>query len=179
MWHNYLPAEFKRNCWIACMHNEDPIAAEGTIEVISRGKRCKRKSCNRTILEEYRGIFNNIRPIINSTNDPVRPVINSASSFLAITSPVEPKKCTTFHCMLTSLYVDLQKRSSFEYFDKNANLGALSMPFSVADLLEGAQLHFFRAGVFNNRTQRRSRMNRTVNDRSGNKECIRKRYNNN
>ena len=57
-----------------------------------------------------------------------------------MTYPAAPQPCNTFHSILKSLCTDTCKRASVEHFDNNAVLGALSIPFPITDLPEGAQV---------------------------------------
>ena len=71
-----LPSQANRNVWIVAIHGEEPIKDQGVLDELNchqtpRGKSnikislCRRKSYQRTDLEDIRSIFDQVRPVFS------------------------------------------------------------------------------------------------------------------
>ena len=158
-WRHFLPTEHLRDVWILAINDEEPLTAVGTLETlnfIQRNNRTecmaqlhKRETCNGTLLNEYRSLFDQFgRP--------------NPSKILQITKPsaiMHNNKIFTLesHCIVDSAapvltpryYADtlksahyyFWKEAAFEHHDQNAAVSLCSIPFALEDLLKTAKCY--------------------------------------
>ena len=119
--------------WIVAINGEEPITSQSVIDELNRhqtpqGKSkikislCRRKSYQRTDLEEICSRFDQVRPVV---------------SHLEVCLPKKPPTPNNIGDALGGPLRQFWKESLFVQYDKNKNVSLLSAPIPIKSLPEG------------------------------------------
>ena len=122
--------------WIVAINGEEPITAQGVLDELNNHQTprvkskinislCRRKSYQRTDLEEIRSIFDQVRPVV---------------SHLEVRLPKKPPTTNNIGDALEGTQRQLWKEALFVQYDKNKNVSLTSAPISINYLPEGTKI---------------------------------------
>jgi len=127
-----------KNAWIVGIHHEEPITVARFLEYVEFLREnqifdfqmtlCKRVDPSATNYQVYRSYFDNFRPVTSKAT-----VVIPETKY-ACQVPYKPTTPKTWHDVIQGDFKDIWYKAVFERYDKNNNVGLLSIPVPATEV---------------------------------------------